>query len=65
MTEKRFDFFSFTVGVGVCLVGIFILAWIYEYGYSFFNQNKELIAGLILGGILVYCVNKIDWEVGF
>ena len=65
MTEKRFDFFSFAVGVGVCLVGIFILAWIYEYGQPFLNQNKEVILGLILGGALVYFFNKIDWEAGF
>ncbi len=65
MTEKRFDFPSFLLGVGACLLGIVLLAWIYEYGQPFLNQHKEWIAGLILGGTLVYCINKIDWEVGF
>ena len=65
MTKKQFDAYSFALGVGVTIIGIFILAWIYEYGQAFLNQNKEWISGLILGGTLVYCINKIDWEVGF
>lgn len=60
MTEQ-FDAYSFVVGVGVTIVGIFVLAWIYEYGYSFFAQYKQLLLGLLLGGALVYCINKIDW----
>ena len=65
MTETRFDFPSFILGVCACLFGIILLAWLYEYGQSFFEQHKEMILGLILGGTLVYCINKIDWEAGF
>lgn len=65
MTEKRFDCPSFLLGMLAGILILFVIAWVYEYGYDFWNQYKELIAGFIMGFGIMYCIHKIDWEVGF
>ena len=65
MTTERFDFPSFIVGMLAGILILFVIAWFAEYGYDFWNQYKELIAGFIMGFGIMYCIHKIDWEAGF
>lgn len=65
MTEKRFDYPSFIVGIFTGITIIFLIAWFSVYGYDFWNQYKELIGGFLIGFALMYAIHKIDWEVGF
>ena len=65
MTEKRFDYPSFLLGILAGMTILLLIAWIYEYGYDFWNQYKELIGGFLIGFTLMYAIHKIDWEVGF
>lgn len=65
MSEKLFDYPSFLFGIFAGITILFLIAWIYEYGYDFWNQYKELIGGFLIGFALMYAIHKIDWEVGF
>lgn len=64
MTEKQL-IDSFLLGILTGITIIFLIAWFAEYGYDFWNQNKDLIGGFIMGFGIMYCIHKIDWEVGF
>ena len=61
----KFDIGSCLVGILIGIVIVFAVIWIYIYGENFFNQYKELLCGVILGGSLVWAIYNIDWSVGF
>ena len=63
MTNERFDWRSFLLGMLAGILILFVIAWVSEYGYDFWNQYKELIAGFIMGFGIMYCIHKIDWGV--
>lgn len=63
MTNERFDCPSFLLGMLTGILILFVIAWVYEYGYDFWNQYKELIGGFIMGFGIMYCIHKIDWGV--
>ena len=65
MSERRFDVPSFLFGMFCCFICLYIIVWASIYGYDFFNQYKQLIGGFIMGFVIMYCIHKIDWSVGF
>lgn len=64
MTNERFDYPSFFLGVYTGTLILFIIAWVSVHGYDLWNQYRELIGGFVMGFGIMYCIHKIDWEAG-
>lgn len=53
------------VGVLCTLFVILVICWIIEYGINLPLYQKTGIFGIFCGMVLMHCLHKIDWSVGF